>query len=109
MLGFVPENAVVTVFSSDKVDGFGLRVPDKVGKQYSCRQSMNTEYDKVLLPNGQEYVFLATFFFNGNMAVKGADKIQFTDDAGKLQTKEVKTVQYKRDLAGAVMGVKVVI
>lgn len=111
MLGFIPVNKKVRVFTAGKTDNFGLAVPDTVGEVYECRFSFNTEYKKILISDGSEIIFIASMLFPDpeQVNIKVDDKVEFTDDSGTLQTKAVKLVQYKRDFSGAVTTVKAVI
>lgn len=109
MLGIVPENAVVTIYSSEKTDDYGLKVPDTEGVAYGCRQSINTEMEQVLLPNSTAYVYSVAFLFNGEVPVRAGDTVEFPDGYGEKQKKQIKAVQHKRDFSNTVMITKAVV
>ncbi len=111
MLGFIPANSQVTVITaSDKVDAFGIALPD-VESVYNCYLSMNSKHEKVVNNLGNEVVFTASMLFNSdeNVKITVGDKIIFADDTGKKQKKLVIAVNYKRDFAGQITAVKAVV
>lgn len=111
MLGFIPENRTIKLFSVSKPDKFGVSVEDKVGKEHDCYFSFNTDNEKTVNPLGEEVVYTATMLFNNseNIKIKAGDKVEFTDDFEESQKKKVIKVQYKRDFAGKITSVKAVI
>ena len=107
-LSFFPYSASVHLITVGKPDKFGIPTQSNP-VEYACDIRMNTENEVFLDFMGNEVVFNAKILFPFPLKIKVNDIIQFTDDLGKSQKKEVIAVQVKRDFARNIIAVKAVI
>lgn len=109
MLHLFPTNNNVRIYSSGTADRWGVTNEDTKGTNYPCIQSFNTKLEKIPVADGKEVVFTASFYFPEEIRVKVDDLVEFKDDLGNTRKKKVMQVQFKRDFAGQVLAVKVVV
>ncbi|APT46581.1 hypothetical protein [Bacillus safensis] len=110
LLGFVPMPHKASVISADEaLDEWGLPVSTGVSEPYKCKITYNSNMQSIQVASGEMVVYQANILFEGLPKIEYSDLIEWVDDWGNVHSKQPLNIQYKHDLAGSPIAVKVVV
>lgn len=110
MLAFIPMPHVVTVQKAEAtVDDWGIAVEGTESKQYKCRISYNSKNESIYVASGELVRYTATILFDGFPDLDYNDFIVWTDEIGRVHRKQPLEINYKYDLSGNPVAMKVVV
>lgn len=111
MLDFIPLPHKVTILkASDQLDSWGLPVSDAGSEtDYRARILFNTKRETLTVSTGEEITFTATMLLEGLPAVEYSDLIVWTDGFNREHRLSPLEIDYKQDMSGEPIAVKVVV
>ncbi|MCY7797406.1 MULTISPECIES: hypothetical protein [Bacillus] len=110
MLGFVPMPHVAKLLKADSaLDKWGLPVDTGLGEVIPCKITYNSTNESIQVASGEMVVYRATILFEGVPQISYKDLIEWSDDWGNVHKKQPLAIDYKHDLSGTPVAVKVTV
>ncbi|ADP32900.1 hypothetical protein [Bacillus atrophaeus] len=110
MLGFVPMPHTAKLLKADSaLDEWGLPMDTGVGESIPCKITYNSSNESIQVASGEMVVYSAAILFEGAPKIRYEDLIEWSDDWGNVHKKPPLNINYKHDLAGSPVAVKVTV
>lgn len=111
MLDFIPLPHKVTILKgSGQLDAWGLPISDGSAEtEYRARISYNTKRETLSVSTGEQITFTATMLLEGLPAVEYKDLIVWTDDFNREHRLNPIEIDYKQDMSGSPVAVRIVV
>jgi len=110
-LDFIPlPHTAIHEKANEELDRWGLPVTDGINAvTLRARISYNTRKEKISLVSGEELTYTAIILLEGLPDVDYTDSISWTDDFGRSHKLSPVEIDYKQDMSGNPVVVRVVL
>lgn len=110
MLGFVPMPHTVIISKASQLDDWGIPVADiKTSVKVACKISYNSNNEAISVASGEQVRYTARILCEGIPQVDYDDVISWSDDFGNVHNKPPLEIDYKHDLSGNPVALRVVV
>lgn len=110
MLGFVPMPHTVSITKSGRLDDWGIPVADSnESVKVACKISYNSNNEAIAVASGEQVRYTARILCEGIPQVDYDDLITWSDDFGNVHSKPPLEIDYKHDLSGSPVALRVVV
>lgn len=109
MLDFVPMPHSVTIEKAGQLNDWGEYESTGGQETHKARISYNSKRETISVASGEDIVFTATIGINGDVPVSYQDYIVWQDSRGQQFRKQPIEIKDRHDLAGSIIGVRLVL
>ncbi|MEH7117210.1 hypothetical protein V7128_07280 [Neobacillus vireti] len=110
MLGFIPMPHVAKILrATDALDDWGLPVLGTESEQVACKITYNSTNESITVASGDLVRYQATILFEGLPKISYSDFVEWSDDWGNVHKKQPLNIDYKHDLSGNPVALRVTV
>lgn len=112
MLNFLPMPHVVEIKkASPELDAWGLPIQDdlKESQKVASKIQYNTNNEEIKVASGEVIRYTAQILMEGVPDVDYQDFVTWSDSRGNIHTKNPVDIEYKYDLSGSPIAVRVTV
>lgn len=109
MLDFVPMPHTVSIEKAGELNAWGEYEDTGEAITHKARISYNSKRETISVASGEDIVFTATIAINGDVPISYQDYIVWQDSRGQQFKKQPIEIKDRHDLAGSIIGVRLVL